>query len=70
MKDNHREILEYYAKIRFLKDKLRATDYKAIKFAEGEIAYSDYVPIREERRKIRNEINELEEMIHKLKGEE
>lgn len=43
-----------------LKAKLTATDYKAIKYAEGELTAYDYQPVKEERRKCRNEINHLE----------
>ena len=39
---------------------LRQTDYKAIKFAEGELSESEYAPIREQRRQCRNAINMLE----------
>lgn len=39
---------------------LRQTDYKAIKFAEGEISEAEYAPIREQRRQCRNAINMLE----------
>lgn len=47
-------------------DELRSTDYKAIKYAEGELSESEYAPIREARRVCRLRINELEE---KLKNE-
>lgn len=39
---------------------LAETDYKAIKFAEGEISEEEYAPIRELRRQCRAEINRLE----------
>ena len=61
------KILEYYAQISVLKKKLRATDYKALKFAEGELSEYDYAPIRQERRNLRLQINELEEEIKRLK---
>lgn len=47
-----------------LKGQLRATDYKAIKFAEGQLTEEEYASVREERQKIRDQINELEPMIH------
>lgn len=50
-----------------LKQKLAATDYKAIKFAEGELTEEEYAPIREERRAWRDEINELEAELVELK---
>jgi hypothetical protein len=44
-------------------DELKATDYKAIKYAEGELSESDYSPIREKRRQCRIRINELEKQL-------
>ena len=43
-----------------LKEELAATDYKAIKYAEGWISEEDYKIIKEYRQRIRNRINELE----------
>ena len=43
-----------------LKGKLRDSDYKAIKYAEGMISLADYAPIREERQSWRDRIGELE----------
>lgn len=45
-----------------LKAQLAETDYKAIKFAEGWISAEEYAPIKAERQRIRNKINELEVM--------
>lgn len=45
-----------------LKMKLSATDYQAIKFAEGEMSASEYAPIKAERAAWRVRINELEEV--------
>lgn len=45
------------------KDKLKKTDYKAIKYAEGLISEEDYVPIKAERQMLRTKINELEKNI-------
>lgn len=45
---------------------LRSTDYKAIKYAEGELSESDYAPIREKRRMCRKRINELEQELEKV----
>lgn len=47
-------------KIMLLKNKLAATYYKALKFAEGELTVSEYALVKEERRKLRAEINALE----------
>lgn len=43
-----------------LKDQLSATDYKAIKFAEGWMTEEEYAPIRAERQALRDQINALE----------
>lgn len=43
-----------------LKNQLLATDYKAIKYAEGAISEEDYAPIKAQRQQWRNRINELE----------
>lgn len=43
-----------------LKKNLYDTDYKAIKYAEGELTAEEYAPIKEQRRAWRQEINELE----------
>ena len=43
-----------------LKRLLAESDYKAIKYAEGEITEEEYAPIKEQRRAWRVEINELE----------
>lgn len=47
-------------KIAELKDKLAATDYQAIKYAEGLITAKEYEPIKKQRQEWRNEINDLE----------
>jgi hypothetical protein len=46
-----------------LKAELAASDYKALKFAEGLIAAEDYEPIKVERQAIRDKINNLEAML-------
>lgn len=43
-----------------LKSLLQATDYQAIKYAEGFISEEDYLPIKQARQEYRNQINELE----------
>ena len=43
-----------------LKQLLRDSDYKAIKYAEGLLGEREYIPIRDERKAWRKEINELE----------
>ena len=49
------------AQIAELKQKLADTDYKAIKYAEGEYTDEDYTPVKEMRKEWRRAINELEE---------
>lgn len=43
-----------------LKRKLAATDYRAVKFAEGEYTAEQYAPYKEQREAWRAEINEIE----------
>lgn len=43
-----------------LKNQLLATDYKAIKYAEGAISEEDYAPVKAQRQQWRDRINELE----------
>ena len=59
-------IEQYQAEIIELKKYLSDTDYKAIKFAEGEITESDYQEIKLQRHDARVRINELESMIEEL----
>jgi len=55
----------YFAnkKINELKQKLKETDYQAIKFAEGELTDEEYAPIKEQRKTWRAEINALEKEL-------
>lgn len=54
--------------IEILKKQLLETDYKAIKYAEGEISEEDYAPIKAERRSYRVRINELQESIKEMEN--
>ena len=54
--DNSIQIME-------LKIKLKETDYKAIKYAEGELSAEEYAETKAQRRAWREEINKLEEEI-------
>lgn len=49
--------------ISMLKAKLAASDYQAIKYAEGHFTDEEYAPIKAERQAWRNRINELEALI-------
>lgn len=64
---NAQLIYDYKVQIIDCKKKLHKSDYKAIKFAEGEISEEEYESIREERRAWRDAINELEQKITELK---
>lgn len=66
--DINRAINNYKKQICVLKHKLATTDYKALKFAEGELTVSEYAPVKEERKKLRAEINALETKINALKA--
>ena len=64
-------IEQYQSEIIELKKYLSDTDYKAIKFAEGELSESDYQEVKAQRHDARVRINELESMIEQLeKGKE
>lgn len=65
--EKDRLILEHNSKIIELKARLKATDYKAIKYAEGEITAQDYAETLGKRRAWRAEINALETKIEALK---
>ena len=54
------KFMEIYRIIGVLKRKLKRTDYKAIKYAEGEMSAEEYAHTLEERRTWRAEINALE----------
>jgi hypothetical protein len=48
-----------------LKQKLSETDYRAIKYAEGQYTEEDYAPYKAQRQEWRDEINKLEKSIEK-----
>lgn len=49
--------------IEILKQKLKDTDYKAIKYAEGQLTEEEYASTKAERQRWRDRINELEAQI-------
>lgn len=59
-------IEQYQSEIIELKKYLSDTDYKAIKFAEGEITESDYQEVKSQRHDARARINELESLIEEI----
>ena len=61
------EIMSANSEIRELKQKLNATDYKAIKYAEGVLSEDEYSGTQAQRQAWRDRINELEMLV--LKGE-
>ena len=54
---------QYRLEISQLKKQLSDTDYKAIKYAEGQLTEEDYSTIRLQRQSYRDRINELEALI-------
>ena len=54
---------QYRLEITQLKKQLSDTDYKAIKYAEGQISESEYAPVRAERQGYRDRINYLEGLM-------
>ena len=60
-------IIEINTKINILKEQLAETDYKALKFIDGEFTEEEYAPIREERKNYRIKINELEKCLENFK---
>ena len=54
---------QYRLEITQLKKQLSDTDYKAIKYAEGQISESEYASVRELRQSYRDRINELEALL-------
>lgn len=66
MNNEQRKIL---SKICTLKRKLNATDYQAIKYAEGEMSASDYAPVKAQRKAWREEINTLEAQLQAMMAE-
>lgn len=69
--EDEKLIEKYQSEIIELKKYLSDTDYKAIKFAEGELSESDYQEVKSQRHDARVRINELESLIEELeKGKE
>lgn len=61
-------IMEITAQINALKEQLAETDYKALKFIDGEFTEEEYAPIRKERKNYRIKINELEKCLENFKS--
>ena len=58
--------LETQIEIDKYKKLLEETDYKALKFIDGEFTEEEYAPIREERKSYRVKINELEDKLKNI----
>ena len=56
--DDRKRAIE--SEIAGLKQILTSTDYKALKFAEGQISATDYEDTKQQRQALRDKINELE----------
>ena len=54
---------QYRIEITQLKKQLSDTDYKAIKYAEGQISEEEYASVKAERQGYRDRINELEALL-------
>ena len=54
---------QYRLEIQQLKKQLSDTDYKAIKYAEGQISEEEYASVKAERQGYRDRINELEALL-------
>ena len=52
-----------YAEIEQRKTQLASTDYQCLKYAEGELTEDEYAPVRELRKQLRKQINELEDRL-------
>lgn len=57
------KVIKNNNRISELKQKLQDTDYKAIKYAEGELTKEEYAPMKAQRKAWREEINKLEEEL-------
>lgn len=67
--DDRKRAIE--SEIAGLKQILTSTDYKALKFAEGQISEKDYEETRQQRQVLRDRINELEAELETIgEGEE
>lgn len=60
-KPSHNDLI--IAQINELKEKLFSSDYKAIKYAEGWYSDEEYLEVKQQREKWREEIRELEAQI-------
>ena len=64
------DLVKARSRISALKTRLRNSDYKAIKYAEGELTAEEYAPTKQLRREWRAQINELEAFIKEMTATE
>ena len=67
-KQNRQNIKNFQIQIRKFKKQLRATDYQAIKYAEGQLSKEEFLEMKTKRQGWRDEINNLEKKIEELKS--
>lgn len=61
--EEYERIIDVHRQVADLQFELKRTDYKALKYAEGYYTEEVYVPIKEHRQELRNQINALLESI-------
>jgi len=59
-------IAEIQQRLQDIRMELQVTDYKAIKYAEGQYAEGEYEPVKAARAALRTEYNELEAELETL----
>ena len=62
--DERKKAIE--SEIAGLKQLLTGTDYKALKFAAGQISEKDYAETKQQRQSLRDKINELESELESI----
>ena len=60
-----RDYRKNFERVAELKRNLADTDYRAIKYAEGQYTEEEYAPYKAQRQEWRDEINELEKKLTK-----
>ena len=65
---NRDELNSYYAQIAELRSKLNKSDYKVLKYFEGELDAYEYSTVKDNRRQWRAEINALEAKVAEIKS--
>ena len=66
----NRKRMEIESEIAGLKQILASSDYKALKYAEGQITEADYAEVKQQRQQLRDKINELEAELQTVEEEE